>query len=92
MVETVKRGGYRFRYLLVASVTLCYAMQYLDRVKTNVLIPFISKDVGLTNYQIGIGAALMLIFYGPSRLIGVVAASKLVDKRKPEELSKGATA
>lgn len=69
MVETLKKGGYRFRYLLVGIITLCYAMQYLDRVKTNVLIPFISKDIGMTNYQIGIGAALMLIFYGPSQVM-----------------------
>jgi sugar phosphate permease len=69
MVEALKRGGYRFRYLLVAIITLCYAMQYLDRVKTNVLMPFISKDIGMSNYQIGIGAALMLIFYGPSQVM-----------------------
>ncbi|MDR3560547.1 MAG: MFS transporter [Negativicutes bacterium] len=69
MVEAVRAGAFRFRYLLAAIVTFCYAIQYLDRVKTNVLIPFISKDIGMTNYEIGIGAALMLIFYGPSQVV-----------------------
>jgi sugar phosphate permease len=68
MVEAAKMTGYRFRYLLAAILTLCYSIQYLDRVKTNVLIPFISKDIGMTNVEIGIGAALMLIFYGPAQL------------------------
>jgi sugar phosphate permease len=70
MVEAVvKLTGYRFRYWLAAILTLCYSIQYLDRVKTNVLIPFISKDIGMTNVEIGIGAALMLIFYGPAQLV-----------------------
>lgn len=68
MVEAAKSSVYRFRYLLAAILTICYSIQYLDRVKTNVLIPFISQDIGMTNVQIGIGAALMLIFYGPAQL------------------------
>ena len=69
MVRELKSGLYRFRYILVALLTFCYSIQYLDRVKTNVLIPFISQDIGMTNVQIGIGAALMLIFYGPAQLV-----------------------
>jgi sugar phosphate permease len=69
MEAVLQRNRFRFRYLLVAILTFCYAIQYLDRVKTNVLMPFISKDIGLTNYQIGIGAALMLIFYGPAQVV-----------------------
>ena len=69
MVLELKSGLYRFRYILVALLTFCYSIQYLDRVKTNVLIPFISQDIGMTNVQIGIGAALMLIFYGPAQLV-----------------------
>ena len=67
--EAVKSTVFRFRYFLAAILTICYSIQYLDRVKTNVLIPFISHDIGLTNVQIGIGAALMLIFYGPAQLV-----------------------
>ncbi len=69
MVAAAKASVYRFRYLLLAILTICYSIQYLDRVKTNVLIPFISHDIGLSNVQIGIGASLMLIFYGPAQLI-----------------------
>ncbi|MGP8051156.1 MAG: MFS transporter, partial [Desulfobaccales bacterium] len=69
MVAAAKASIYRFRYLLLAILTICYSIQYLDRVKTNVLIPFISHDIGLSNVQIGIGASLMLIFYGPAQLI-----------------------
>lgn len=68
MIEKAKDSIYRFRYLLAGILTLCYSIQYLDRVKTNVLIPYISKDIGLTNVEIGIGAALMLLFYGPAQL------------------------
>jgi sugar phosphate permease len=68
MIEKATESVYRFRYLLAAILTLCYSIQYLDRVKTNVLIPYISKDIGLSNVEIGIGAALMLIFYGPAQL------------------------
>ena len=69
MAQELKSSLYRFRYVLVALLTVCYSIQYLDRVKTNVLIPFISQDIGMTNVQIGIGAALMLIFYGPAQLV-----------------------
>jgi sugar phosphate permease len=69
MSEAVKSSVYRFRYFLAATLTICYSMQYLDRVKTNVLMPFISQDIGMSNVQIGIGAALMLVFYGPAQLV-----------------------
>lgn len=55
--------------MLLIVITLCYTIQYLDRVKTNVLMPFISKDIGLTAVEIGLGSAIMLLFYGPSQLI-----------------------
>jgi sugar phosphate permease len=41
----------------------------MNRVTTNVLMPFISKDIGMTAAQIGLGGALMLLFYGPSQLL-----------------------
>lgn len=68
MAEALRASLYRFRYLLAAILTICYSIQYLDRVKTNILMPFISHDIGLTNVQIGIGAAIMLLFYGPAQM------------------------
>jgi len=32
-------------------------------------MPFISKDIPLTTVQIGVGAAIMLLFYGPAQLV-----------------------
>lgn len=81
MVEAVRASVFRFRYFLAAIITFCYAIQYLDRVKTNVLIPFISKDIGMTNYEIGIGAALMLIFYGPSQVVTGWICDKIGSRR-----------
>lgn len=69
MAESMKMAGFRFRYVLVAILVLCYSIQYLDRVKTNVLMPFISEEIGMNNVQIGIAAAIMLLFYGPSQLM-----------------------
>jgi sugar phosphate permease len=60
---------FRFRYVLLGVLTACYTFQFLTRVAMNVLMPFISKDIGMTPAQIGTGAALMLFFYGPSQLI-----------------------
>ncbi|OAT86683.1 MFS transporter [Desulfotomaculum copahuensis] len=69
MVDNIKRTAYRFRYVLLVILTICYSIQYLDRVKTNILMPFISKSIGMNTVEIGIGAALMLLFYGPSQMI-----------------------
>jgi sugar phosphate permease len=69
MIKSIESSFYRFRYVLVLVLTICYSIQYLHRVKTNVLMPFISHDIGLTNVQIGIAGALLLLFYGPSQML-----------------------
>jgi sugar phosphate permease len=46
-----------------------YSIQYLDRVKTNVLNPAIAKDIGLSTMDIGTGAFLMMLFYGPAQYV-----------------------
>lgn len=81
MIEAARSPVYRFRYLLAAILTICYSIQYLDRVKTNVLMPFISQDLGMSNIQIGIGAALMLIFYGPAQLVTGWICDRIGSKR-----------
>ncbi len=81
MIEAARSSVYRFRYLLAAILTICYSIQYLDRVKTNVLMPFISQDLGMSNVQIGIGAALMLIFYGPAQLVTGWICDRIGSKR-----------
>ena len=81
MVEAIRQSMFRFRYLLLTLLTLCFAIQIIDRAKTAVLLPFISKDVGLTNWQIGIGMAIMMIFYGPTQAFAGWLCDKFGSRR-----------
>lgn len=69
MLQTGKATIYKYRYLLIIVLTFAYSIQYLDRVKTNVLMPYISKDIGLTTVAIGLGTAIMMLCYGPAQLV-----------------------
>jgi len=62
-------GRIPYRWILAIVLFVAYSIQYLDRVKTSVLNPSIAKDIGLTTSDIGTGAFLMLLFYGPSQLL-----------------------
>ena len=66
---TKRRDGVAFRYrnVILISLTICYIVQYIDRITMNTLIPFISRDLGLASRQIGLGSAIMMVFYGPSQ-------------------------
>ena len=81
MVEALKKKAFRYRYILLASLTLCYMIQYVDRVKTSTLMPFISHDVGLTTVEIGLGSALMMLFYGPAQWITGWICDKMGSKK-----------
>lgn len=63
------KNNFRFRYVLLLVIMVCYTMQYVDRGATTTLMPWISADVGLNERQIGLGFAIMLLFYGPSQLV-----------------------
>jgi sugar phosphate permease len=65
-----------YRWIVAIILFVAYSIQYLDRVKTNVLNPVIAKDIGLSTMDIGTGAFLMLLFYGPAQL----ASGWLTDK------------
>ena len=69
MIKSIESSVYRFRYVMLVVLTFCLSVQYLSRIKTGILMPFISHDIGLTNVQIGISGSLMLLFYGPSNLV-----------------------
>jgi sugar phosphate permease len=58
---------FRYRNVILISLTICYIVQYIDRITMNTLIPFISRDLGLASRQIGLGSAIMMVFYGPSQ-------------------------
>jgi len=81
MLGKIPRQVFRFRYALLAVITACYTIQYMNRVTMNVLMPFISKDLGMTAAQIGIGGALMLLFYGPSQLLTGWICDKIGSKK-----------
>ena len=67
MISQHNRDLFKYRNIILISLTICYIIQYMDRVTINTLIPFISHDLGLAARQIGLGSALMMLFYGPSQ-------------------------
>lgn len=58
-----------YRWIVAIALFIAYSIQFLDRVKTNLLNPYIAADIGLSAADIGTGTFLMLIFYGPSQYI-----------------------
>jgi sugar phosphate permease len=68
MTISIKKAVFKYRNIILASLTVCYIIQYIDRITINTLIPFISSDIGLAARQIGLGSAIMMLFYGPSQL------------------------
>lgn len=79
MNEIAKRIPYR--WVVATILFFAYSVQYLDRVKTTVLSPSIMKDIGLTTSDIGTGAFLMMIFYGPAQLISGTLTDKFGAKK-----------
>ncbi|AKX97567.1 MFS transporter [Moorella thermoacetica] len=62
-------GWWRYRYLVAAIVFFGYSIQYLDRVKTTVLVPLISQSLHLTHSDVGNAMFLLMIFYGPTQIL-----------------------
>ena len=58
-----------YRWVVAFVLFFAYSIQYLDRVKTNVLNPAIAHDIGLSTIDIGTGAFLMMLFYGPAQYV-----------------------
>ncbi|WP_040207302.1 MFS transporter [Neobacillus jeddahensis] len=75
----IAKMGYRWVIAIVLFVA--YSIQYLDRVKTSVLNPSIAVDLGLSSADIGTGAFLMLLFYGPSQYITGILTDKFGAKK-----------
>ena len=67
MITVNNKSHFKYRNIILISLTTCYIIQYMDRVTINTLIPFISHDLGLAAKQIGLGSAIMMLFYGPSQ-------------------------
>jgi sugar phosphate permease len=67
MTSFNKKVIFKYRNVILMSLTVCYIIQYIDRITINTLIPFISRDLGMAARQIGLGSAIMMLFYGPSQ-------------------------
>jgi sugar phosphate permease len=69
------------RWIIAIVLFVGYSIQYLDRVKSNVLLPSIAKDLALTTADIGTGAFLMLLFYGPAQYVSGLLTDRFGAKR-----------
>jgi sugar phosphate permease len=70
-----------YRWVVAFVLLFAYSIQYLDRVIATVLTPRFAGDIGLTTADIGTGAFLMMIFYGPAQVISGVLTDKFGAKR-----------
>ena len=70
-----------YRWIIAIVLFVAYSIQYLDRVKSNVLLPSIANDIGLTTADIGTGAFLMLLFYGPAQYVSGLLTDRFGAKR-----------
>ncbi|KVX52257.1 MFS transporter [Burkholderia cepacia] len=70
-----------YRWIIATVLFVAYSIQFLDRVKTNLLNPLIAADIGMSAADIGTGTFLMLIFYGPSQYVSGVLTDKYGAKK-----------
>jgi sugar phosphate permease len=70
-----------YRWIVAFILLFAYSIQYLDRVIATVLARRFAEDIGLTTADIGTGAFLMMIFYGPAQIISGVLTDRFGAKR-----------
>ncbi|MXN77773.1 MFS transporter [Burkholderia sp. 4701] len=70
-----------YRWIIAIVLFVAYSIQFLDRVKTNLLNPLIASDIGMSAADIGTGTFLMLIFYGPAQYVSGVLTDKYGAKK-----------
>ena len=70
-----------YRWCVAFTLVFAYSIQYLDRVIATVLTPRFAGDIGLTTADIGTGAFLMMICYGPAQIISGVLTDRFGAKR-----------
>jgi sugar phosphate permease len=81
MTKPAAAPGVPYRWIVAVVLFVAYSIQYLDRVKSNVLLPSIAKDIGLSTMDIGTGAFLMLLFYGPAQYVSGILTDRFGAKR-----------
>lgn len=81
MVDTLAKKAWRYRWVILAVLTLAYLIQYMDRSKTAILLPLISKDIGMNHAQAGLAISAALWLYAPMQLVAGVLADKFGSKQ-----------
>lgn len=57
-----------FRWVIMAIIFLTYAINYMDRTNIGVVLPFISKEFGLSNFEAGALASTFFLGYAVSQI------------------------
>lgn len=81
MAENLAKKAWRYRWVILAILTFAYFIQYLDKTKTAVLLPLISKDIGLTHAQAGLAISAAIWLYAPMQLVAGLMADKFGSKK-----------
>ena len=70
-----------YRWLIAGVLWFAYSIQYLGRVIATVLTPRFADDIGLTTADVGTGAFLMMILYGPAQIASGFLTDRFGAKR-----------
>lgn len=65
--QTVKAKT-NFRWVIMAVIFVTYAINYMDRTNIGVVLPFISEDFGLSNFEAGALASTFFLGYALSQI------------------------
>ena len=78
---TVKGTWWKYRYWVATVLTVCYSVQYFDRISMGVVASPMMKELGMTYADYGNGTFLMLAFYGPMQAVVGAITDKFGAKR-----------
>lgn len=81
MTESLTKKAWRYRWVILATLTFAYFLQYMDRSKTSVLLPLIRTDLGITHAQAGLAISAALWLYAPMQLVAGLMADKFGSKK-----------
>jgi sugar phosphate permease len=70
-----------YRWLIAGVLWFAYSIQYLGRVIATVLTPRFAGDIGLSTADVGTGAFLMMILYGPAQIASGFLTDRFGAKR-----------
>lgn len=62
------QGKTQYRWVVMAIIFVVYAINYMDRTNIGVVLPFISKDFGLSNFEAGALASTFFLGYAATQI------------------------